>query len=70
MIACYCRVSTARQKTDGQVSEITKWLKAHGYDQSQVQWYVDKESGKTLRCPEFQRLQQDIFSGAVKTVVV
>ncbi len=34
MIACYCRVSTVRQKADSQVNEITKWLKANGYDQS------------------------------------
>lgn len=69
MIACYCRVSTARQKTDSQVAEITKWLKANGYDNNQVEWYVDHESGKTLDRPEFNRLQQDIFAGTVKTVV-
>ena len=69
MIACYCRVSTARQKTDSQVAEIKKWLKANDYDQDQVEWYVDHESGKTLDRPEFNRLQQDIFSGRMKTVV-
>ena len=63
MIGCYCRVSTARQKADSQVAEIGKWLKANGYDESEVEWYIDKESGKTLKRPEFQRLQQDIFSG-------
>ncbi len=70
MIAAYCRVSTARQKADSQVSEISKWLKANGYDESQVTWYIDKESGKTLHRPEFERLQADIFSGKVKTVIV
>tara|TARA_R110002111_G_scaffold18931_1_gene46184 strand:+ start:34635 stop:35210 length:576 start_codon:yes stop_codon:yes gene_type:complete len=70
MIAAYCRVSTARQKADSQVSEISKWLKANGYDESQVTWYIDKESGKTLKRPEFERLQADIFSGKVKTVIV
>ncbi len=69
MIACYCRVSTARQKTDSQVAEIKRWLKANGYDDSHVEWYVDHESGKTLDRPEFNRLQQDIFAGTVKTVV-
>ena len=69
MIAAYCRVSTARQKADSQVAEISKWLKANGYDESQVTWYIDKESGKTLKRPEFERLQADIFSGQVKTVV-
>ena len=69
MIAAYCRVSTARQKADSQVAEINKWLKANGYDESQVMWYIDKESGKTLKRPEFERLQADIFSGRIKTVI-
>ena len=70
MIAAYCRVSTARQKADSQVAEIGKWLIANGYDESQVEWFIDKETGKTLNRPEFQRLQRDIFSGKIKTVVV
>ncbi len=69
-IACYCRVSTQRQKTDSQVSEIKKWLVSNGYDENQVVWYIDKETGKTLNRTEFNRLQKDIFSGKVKTVVV
>ena len=69
MIAAYCRVSTARQKADSQVAEINKWLKANGYDESQVTWYIDRESGKTLKRPEFERLQADIFSGKIKTVI-
>ncbi len=68
MIAAYCRVSTARQKADSQVAEISKWLKANGYDENEVEWYIDKESGKTLKRPEFERLQADIFSGRIKTV--
>ena len=70
MIAAYCRVSTVRQKADSQINEIKKWLKANGYDESKIEWYVDKESGKTLNRTEFNRLQKDIFSGNVKVVVV
>lgn len=70
MIACYCRVSTARQKADSQINEIAKWLKANGYDESKVEWFIDKESGKTLNRTEFNCLQKDIFSGKIKTVVV
>jgi len=70
MIACYCRVSTVRQKADGQINEIAKWLKANGYDESKVEWFIDKESGKTLNRTEFNRLQRQIFLGEVKTVVV
>jgi DNA invertase Pin-like site-specific DNA recombinase len=70
MIACYIRVSTTRQKTDSQRAEIEKWLKGNGVDPKQVRWYEDKETGKTLARPAFEVLQKDIFSGAVKTVVI
>ena len=70
MIAAYCRVSTARQKADSQINEIKKWFKANGYDESKVEWFIDKESGKTLNRTEFNRLQREIFSGRIKTVVV
>ncbi len=70
MIAAYCRVSTQRQKADSQINEIKKWLEAHGYDESKVEWFIDKETGKTLNRTEFNRLQKEIFSGRIKTVVV
>ncbi len=69
-IAAYCRVSSRHQKADGQIAEITKWLNAHGYDGGQVEWFVDKETGKTLKRPAFERLQQHIFAGKVSMVVV
>jgi len=37
---------------------------------SRVQWFEDTETGKTLRRPAFARLQQAIFAGTVKTVIV
>ena len=69
-IAAYCRVSSRHQKADSQVSEITKWLAAHGYEEQQVQWFIDKETGKTLCREEFQCLQRDIFAGKVTSVIV
>ena len=69
-IAAYCRVSSRHQKADSQVSEIKKWLAAQGHDDQQVRWYVDRETGKTLRRDAFQRLQQDIFAGKVGMVVI
>lgn len=68
-IAVYVRVSTKDQNLAGQESELREWLAGNGYDLSQVEWYRDKESGKTLKRPEFDRLQADIFDGKVKTVV-
>jgi DNA invertase Pin-like site-specific DNA recombinase len=70
MIACYCRVSSRDQKHDSQRAEITRWLRNHRISRRQVQWFVDKESGSTLKRPAFDRLQKAIFDGTVKTVVV
>lgn len=69
-VACYVRVSTRKQKDDGQRAEIQKWLEANGISPDQVEWYADKESGKTLNRPEFKRLQGDIFHGKVKVVIL
>lgn len=69
-IACYCRVSSKSQKNDSQELEIRRWLEANGIDEKQVEWYQDHESGRTLKRPEFERLQADIFAGRIRTVVV
>jgi len=69
-VACYCRVSTRQQKTDSQKSEIERWLKGHGLSSKSVQWFEDHESGKTIQRPAFDALQQEIFSGRIKTVIV
>jgi DNA invertase Pin-like site-specific DNA recombinase len=69
-VACYVRVSTRRQQDDGQRAELQKWLDGNGIDPRQVEWYADKESGTTMKRPEFDRLQYDIFHGKVKTVVL
>jgi DNA invertase Pin-like site-specific DNA recombinase len=69
-IACYCRVSSRRQKHDSQKAELQRWLRQTGVRSSQVQWFEDTETGHTLRRPAFEQLQQAIFKGSVKTVVV
>jgi DNA invertase Pin-like site-specific DNA recombinase len=70
VIACYCRVSSARQKTDSQKPEIRRWLQGNGVDPATVEWFEDKETGRTLKRPAFDRLQKAIFAGRVKMVVV
>ncbi|MBV8317677.1 MAG: recombinase family protein [Planctomycetaceae bacterium] len=47
MNACYCRISSARQKTDSQKPEIVRWLQGNGIDPSTVEWFEDKETGRT-----------------------
>ena len=69
-VACYCRVSSAGQKNDSQRAEIQRWVRSRGIRASNVVWFEDKETGKTLERPAFDRLQDAIFRGAVKTVVV
>lgn len=70
VVACYLRVSTGRQKHDGQKAEIQQWLDRNSIDPGEVEWYADKESGSMVQRPEFDRLQRDIFEGKIKTVVM
>lgn len=69
-IAVYIRVSAHSQKTDSQQSEITRWLNNHGHNLDCVEWFVDKETGKTMDRPAFDALSEKVFKGEVKTVVV
>lgn len=69
-IAAYCRVSHSSQKHDSQKAEIQKWLDNHGIDPKQVEWYLDKETGKHTNRPAFERLQKDIFDGKVHQVIL
>jgi DNA invertase Pin-like site-specific DNA recombinase len=69
-VAAYVRVSSRHQKTDSQEAEIKKWLAGNGIAPAKVTWFIDKETGKALDRPSFQRLQKAIFDGTVKTVVV
>ena len=70
MYACYCRVSTRRQKNDRQRAEIQRWLTNHRIRKSLVRWYEDRESGTSLQRPALDRMQRAIFEGEVDTVVV
>jgi DNA invertase Pin-like site-specific DNA recombinase len=70
MIACYCRVSSRRQKTDSQKAELTRWLTSQRIELSTVHWFEDIETGMTLRRPAFEQMQRAIFHGVVTTVVV
>ena len=70
MIGVYIRVSSHSQKSDSQHGEIRRWLRAHGHDLETVQWFEDTETGATLTRSGFIRLQEEIFAGTVKMVVV
>jgi DNA invertase Pin-like site-specific DNA recombinase len=70
VIACYCRVSSALQKTDIQKPDIQRWLRGNGLDPATAEWFEDKETGRALNRPAFDRRQKSIFAGTVKLVVV
>ena len=70
MIGVYIRVSSPSQKSDSQHVQIRRWLRAHGHDLETVQWFEDTETGATLTRSGLTDLQEAIFAGTVKTVVV
>ena len=69
-IAAYIRISDPDQNIDSQREAIERWLKNHGHNLDEVQWFEDKYTGKTLERPAFDELQKAIFNGEVKTVVI
>lgn len=68
MIAVYIRVSSHSQNLESQRAEIEQYLSRHRL--TEVHWFEDKESGKTLKRSSFQQLQDAIFRGEIDTVVV
>jgi DNA invertase Pin-like site-specific DNA recombinase len=70
MVACYCRVSSRRQTHESQKAEIQRWLRQNRIRARRVVWFEDTESGRSLKRPAFERLQQVIFTGKVEMVVV
>ena len=69
-IACYCRVSTLDQEKGLKSQE--KALKDYcaNHSLTDVKWYRDIMSGASIERPAFDKLQSDVFSGKVGTVVV
>ena len=70
MIACFCRVSSDPQKQDSWRAEIKRWLTSRQINPDSVIWHEDIETGATLACPVFERLQRAMFSGEVEMLVV
>lgn len=66
-VGVYIRVSTVEQNLDGQRLSIQTWLDGQGLT---AVWYEDKSTGNNLDRAAFTALQQDVFNGKVKTVVV
>jgi DNA invertase Pin-like site-specific DNA recombinase len=69
MIACYCRVSSRHQKSDGQKAEMLRWLQGNNVPLSGVRWFEDIETGDTLHRPAFAAMQRAIFAAVVEMAV-
>lgn len=66
--AVYVRVSTKDQNEAGQRREIERWLKGHNI--TDATFYVDTSTGDNMDRPAFKSLQEAVFNGEVKTIVV
>ena len=66
--AIYLRVSSAQQKLDSQLDQLTRWVEQN--DRKTVKWYRDKYSGRTLQRPGFEKLDQDLAAGRISEIVV
>jgi DNA invertase Pin-like site-specific DNA recombinase len=66
-IAIYLRVSKNNQNTASQKPDLDRWAK--GQD-GEIVFYEDKQTGKVMDRPAFNRMMDDIQTGKVKTVVV
>src|SRR5436190_5134279 len=67
-VAIYTRVSTGAQDTRSQKPDLQKHVDARP-DGTQVKWYSDKFSGKTMDRPGWQKLEAAIDRGEVSAVV-
>lgn len=68
--AVYLRVSSRDQSVESQRAEVIEWLKTRGLSEDAVVWYVDKESGTTLKRPAFTQLREAVALGQVQEVIV
>ena len=63
-IAVYLRVSSKKQDTRSQEPDLNRWVAAFADDHT-VKHYRDKQSGKTMDRPGWNRLEADIDAGRV-----
>ncbi|MCE2798614.1 MAG: recombinase family protein [Planctomycetaceae bacterium] len=66
-IAVYVRVSTTNQDQRSQVADLEKWAASQD---SEIVWYKDKFSGKTMDRPAWNRLLKAIEEKKVSQIAV
>jgi DNA invertase Pin-like site-specific DNA recombinase len=66
--AIYVRVSSkTRQDTASQLPDLKRWAKAQDTD---IEWYTDKVTGKTMNRPDWNELESNMRRGLVSRIVV
>lgn len=64
--AIYVRVSSAGQDTASQEPDLTRWAQGH----EEVKWFTDKETGRSMDRPEWNRLMEMVRLRKVSDIVV
>jgi DNA invertase Pin-like site-specific DNA recombinase len=78
IIAVYCRVSTKKQDTRSQLTDLRQWAKSKQHEQrhvieprrDEVRWYQDEFTGTTMDRPGWKGLMADVRMGRVAEIVV
>ena len=68
-VAIYVRVSTNQQDHRSQLPDLEHWAE-QAQNGAPVKWYADKRSGKTMNRPGWNKLEEQIRLGRVKSIVV
>ena len=66
--AVYMRVSTGQQNFASQENELLSWVENN--KPSNIRWYRDQCTGRSMDRPAWNRLQNAINSGKIKEVIV
>ena len=72
-IACYCRVSSAKQAETNSVTAqryaIEKYLRAKGIEPESCKWYIDEAfTGRNMNRPAWEALREACRKGEVRTM--
>jgi DNA invertase Pin-like site-specific DNA recombinase len=65
--AIYVRVSTKQQNHESQEADLKRWAESQ---ETEIIWYRDKSSGKTMDRPGWAKLESAMRSGKIGQIVV
>jgi len=68
-IAVYLRVSSKKQDMRSQEPDLKRWAESCP-DGTEIKWYRDSATGRTMDRPGWKRLEADLDLGRVSTVAV